>query len=175
MFQKHNPEIGARPETPAIPQYDEHAVERFEIEDIALAADPILPRVAARAAPKRPKKVQDRLIHFFGALLLHPMARSRNDELPAKIRVVRVHRIHQVHADGVSKDRVVFASKKEGGLPDLHLVENGELVPVAIHVPVPIDPTPKARLPVSLRVHVQVLVREPLRKGIGHHHALEVA
>lgn len=46
MFQKHNPEIGARPGTLAIPpdspfpkvtvlQYDEHSVDRFEIEDVS--------------------------------------------------------------------------------------------------------------------------------------------
>jgi magnesium transporter len=50
LFQKHNPEIGARPGTLAIPpdspfprvtvlQYDEHAVERFEIDDIAQLRD----------------------------------------------------------------------------------------------------------------------------------------
>jgi len=102
------------------------------------------------------EKFEHEVVHLGCPLLLRPVPAARQHDRAAKPRDERPEIRDELIHPGEPDDEVAVAGDIEGWDGDDGAGERRQQLPVAVDVPVPVEPAPKARAPELTRVEVDV-------------------
>jgi len=117
------------------------------------------------------QEINQQSIHFRRTLLLNPMSRAAEQNLPNQVGRVDFQRLVGV---GIKFDhRIPLAGDEQRRLIQLRAVEKPGQLPVAIDVAIPVEPAVKTSALELAGEEIEVRLAKPWRQLLRDHHAVE--